>query len=165
MDMDAIGALLGTRRMIFGALFRIATRLEHIGRDYLGELTTKQWFFLAVLTSFFAHPPTLSELAQAMGTSHQNVKQLALRLEQKGFIRITPDARDARALRLEVMRPRADAYARAHEARDAAFIQTLFAGIDADALQTTLRALTRLDENLSAMQAHRGTEEQSHENT
>jgi DNA-binding MarR family transcriptional regulator len=37
-----------------------------------------------------------------VGNSRQNVKQLALKLEEKGFLNICKDDRDARALRLRL---------------------------------------------------------------
>jgi DNA-binding MarR family transcriptional regulator len=43
--------------------------------------------------------PSLSELALAMGTSHQNVKQIALALVRKGLLRLVHDAEDARVRR------------------------------------------------------------------
>lgn len=73
------------RVRIFGGLFLVSNRLETIGNEFLGELTTKQWFFLAVLFTFFTEPPTLSQLSQFMGSSHQNLKQIALKLEKRGL--------------------------------------------------------------------------------
>lgn len=44
--------------------------------------------------------PTISFVAQAMGMTHQNVKQIALALERKGFLQIATDPADRRARRL-----------------------------------------------------------------
>lgn len=38
---------IDTRYLIFGSIFSMSTKLETIGKDFLGELTTKQWFLLA----------------------------------------------------------------------------------------------------------------------
>ncbi|MDW7675780.1 MAG: winged helix DNA-binding protein, partial [Bacillota bacterium] len=51
---------------------------------------------------FFNEPPTLTEVAQAMGSSHQNVKQIALKLHQKGFLEMVKDEKDRRATRLRL---------------------------------------------------------------
>jgi DNA-binding MarR family transcriptional regulator len=45
-------------------------------------------------------PPTITEVAAGMGTTHQNVKQIALALERKGFLEVTVDEQDRRARRL-----------------------------------------------------------------
>jgi DNA-binding MarR family transcriptional regulator len=45
-------------------------------------------------------PPTLTEAATVYGTSRQNVKQIALQLAARGYLRLEEDATDARATRL-----------------------------------------------------------------
>ncbi len=45
-------------------------------------------------------PPTISEVAAGMGMTHQNVKQIALALQRKGFVEITVDEHDRRVRRL-----------------------------------------------------------------
>ncbi len=88
------------RYHIFGMLFLLSNKLETLGNNFLGELTTKQWFFMLILMNFFKEPPTLSELALEMGTSHQNAKQIAIKLEEKGFLVVKKDTKDKRVLRL-----------------------------------------------------------------
>ncbi|MDU5117998.1 MAG: MarR family transcriptional regulator [Clostridium botulinum] len=88
------------RYHIFGMLFLLSNKLETLGNNFLGELTTKQWFFMLILMNFFKEPPTLSELALEMGTSHQNAKQIAIKLEKKGFLVVNKDIKDKRVLRL-----------------------------------------------------------------
>ena len=86
----------------FGALMVVATKLDTQLDNALKkfDLTSKQWFLLMILQNTFEAPPTLKQLASEMGSSYQNVKQVALKLESKGFIRIEKDTNDARALRL-----------------------------------------------------------------
>ena len=43
--------------------------------------------------------PTISFVAKALDMSHQNVKQIALALERKGFLEIAVDAHDRRSRR------------------------------------------------------------------
>lgn len=43
--------------------------------------------------------PTVNELADIMGSSHQNVKQILLKLEKKGFVYIAVDENDKRKQR------------------------------------------------------------------
>ena len=89
---------------IFGSLFLISQRWQYLGDQYLAKdnLTTKQWLLLAVIVRLFDSPPTLSEAAKAMGSSRQNIKQIALKLEKRGFLKIRADEKDSRILRLEV---------------------------------------------------------------
>lgn len=66
-------------------------------------LTTQQSALLTVI-EIKGQPPTMTEAARALGMTHQNVKQLALALERKGFLNMVPDERDARSKRLETTR-------------------------------------------------------------
>jgi DNA-binding MarR family transcriptional regulator len=49
-----------------------------------------------------AKAPTISFVAQAMGMTHQNVKQIALSLQRKGFVEIAIDDADRRSRRLQL---------------------------------------------------------------
>jgi len=62
-------------------------------------LTTQQAMALTLVGAIGR--PSMSELAEAMGTSHQNIKQLAVALERKGFVKFLEDPDDARVRRLD----------------------------------------------------------------
>ena len=140
---------LDARYLAFGLLFTASNRLETVGDHYLGELTAKQWYLLLVLTTFFDRPPTLTQLAGQMGSSRQNVKQLALKLAAKGFVELVDDPRDRRALRVRPT-PRLAAYQQRRQAQDAAFIDRLFADCEGD-LAAASRLLQTLCERLEEM--------------
>jgi DNA-binding MarR family transcriptional regulator len=87
----------------FGGVFVIAGHLTRLTDQGLADwdLTTRQWLLLAVLTrGFGGRSPSLSEAAAAYGSSRQNVKQIALGLETRGYLRLVPDPADGRATRL-----------------------------------------------------------------
>jgi DNA-binding MarR family transcriptional regulator len=90
------------REFSFGALLVIAIKLDTQLDKVLKVhgLTAKQWFLLVILNTMFETPPTLNQLAVEMGSSYQNVKQMAMKLQAKGLLSITRDPKDARALRL-----------------------------------------------------------------
>nr|WP_307757088.1 MarR family transcriptional regulator [uncultured Christensenella sp.] len=146
-----IPSTIDSRHAVFGSLFLLSTKLEAIGNDFLDELTVKQWFFLAVLTAFFKEPPTVGQLAAQMGNSHQNVKQLALRLEEKGFIDIRKDTSDRRVLRI-VPLEKAQEYEKLHHAKNEIFLKTLFEGFSSTELKKLQDGLASLYENLLQMQ-------------
>ena len=70
-----------SRHLLFAALFMTSNRLQSIGDRFNEEITSKQWFLLAALNTF-EYAPTFNELSSLMGSSHQNVKQIALKLQQ-----------------------------------------------------------------------------------
>ena len=139
------------RYLAFGLLFAASNRLETVGDRYLEELTAKQWYLLLCLTTFFERPPTLSQLAEQMGSSRQNVKQLALKLEKKGFVALVRDERDRRALRVGPTEQLAAYQARRQE-RDGAFVEQLFAGVAPEELAAANRLLLALCNRLEEME-------------
>ena len=97
--------LLAARADLFGKVFVLVQHLTRQTDAALAplDLTTHQWLLLAVLTQGFAgRSPTLTEAAARYGSSRQNVKQIALGLEARGFLRLVPDPGDGRATLLEV---------------------------------------------------------------
>ena len=103
--MPADDALLAARAELFGSIFVIVQHLARRADAELAvvDLTTRQWLLLAVLTKWFpGHRPSLSEAAERYGSSRQNVKQIALGLEARGFVRLVPDRDDGRTTRIEL---------------------------------------------------------------
>lgn len=87
---------------LFGALLLVGNKMDTLLERVLKKhgITAKQWFMLLIINNLFEHPPTLVEVAKEMGSSHQNVKQVALKLEEKGMIRLVKDKRDKRITRI-----------------------------------------------------------------
>jgi len=87
---------------IFASMLLVAnkmdTLLERALRNY--NITAKQWFMLIVTVNAFKEAPSIKEIAKVMGSSHQNVKQLALKLETKGMIILEKDKTDLRATKV-----------------------------------------------------------------
>ncbi len=90
---------------LFGSLLVLVQHLSRRLDEALAplELTSRQWLLLAVMERWFPdHSPTLTEAAARFGTSRQNVKQVALGLQRRGYLRLVPDRTDRRATRLEL---------------------------------------------------------------
>lgn len=140
------------KMFVFGSLFVTANLLETLlDRAFAPYgITVKQWLLLITITSLFAEPPTVKQVAGAMGTSHQNVKQVALNLEKRGFLRLVKDVKDARVTRLvttEACRAFSEETSQAGEL----FMQTAFAGIGAEELMGARNTLMALWQNALAM--------------
>ncbi|MFW9889302.1 MAG: MarR family winged helix-turn-helix transcriptional regulator [Candidatus Thorarchaeota archaeon] len=89
-----------TRKLaeVFSYLFVLAQRMEYITDTFLkkDDLTTKQLLTLLAIGNAFELAPSVSEVADVLSTSHQNVKQIALNLEKRGFVKIVKDPTDGR---------------------------------------------------------------------
>ena len=139
------------KKLLFATLFSTSNRLQTIGDTYLGDVSTKQWFLLACVKFFGSENPTLSQLSPLMGSSRQNIKQLALKLETKGFLTLFTDPQDSRAIRLSIT-PTCDTYWKKREKQDEAFISSLFSGLSDEELTTATKVLQKLEQNMHAMQ-------------
>ena len=147
--MDKLEKLkdIDKRYRIFGMFFLLSTKLETIGNTFLNELTTKQWFFMLVLTSFFETPPTLTELANHMGTSHQNAKQLALKIQEKGFLTMEKDKEDHRVLRI-IPTEKIQEYVKIREDMDQKFIDEFFKVLTNGEIKELDNTLFKLIDNI-----------------
>lgn len=115
------------RLIVFGNLFRVANRLQAVMDARMEGLTAKQWFVL-LMFGMFDGPPTLKELAAACDSSHQNVKQIIVKLQEKGFVNVEKDIDDARAMRITVT-PKYDEWEEANRAAAAGFVDAMFFGM------------------------------------
>ena len=96
--------LMPDQKFIFGSVQIVANQIDTLLERELKEhhLTTKQWLLTIVVENTFDHAPTIKEVAKGMGSSHQNIKQVALKLEQKGFVIMEKDPKDARITRIKL---------------------------------------------------------------
>jgi DNA-binding MarR family transcriptional regulator len=134
----------------FGLLFVLTQHLGRRADEALVPfgLTSRQWLLLAVL-SRSAHAPTLSEAAAAYGTSRQNVKQIALQLAARGYLRLEQDPADARAIRLVLTAKVADFDDPQAVAAQKALLDDVFAALSDDELAALERAARATVEHLA----------------
>lgn len=97
---------------LFRVVLTLATHLRTRMDQRLAEidLTTPQAGVLTFVTAS-EQSPTLGETARALGTSHQNVRQVVSALERKGMIDVRPDPVDSRVRRLAATARVAEAFA------------------------------------------------------
>lgn len=145
------------RFRVFGSLFSLVTRLEVMGnsQDFLGELTTKQWYLLIHLITFFSEPPTLSALAAEMDTSHQNAKAIALKLQEKGFLELVKDKNDKRALRVVPDKTKIEAYEAEMGNENNTFVEKFLSALSDEELEIFDRALIKLMEKAEDIRKER----------
>lgn len=110
------------------------------------QITIKQWLFLIVLGNAFTYPPSMQEMAKAMSTSHQNVKQIAARLEDKEMLKIERDPANKRILRLKVT----EKYYKFWKNRDESDIKSIakiFDGLTNEEVKNLFEIIAKLDKS------------------
>lgn len=133
------------KKELFGMIFMLAQRWQYIGDRELKDsgITTKQWFLLVTLHALFETPPNLNDLALAMGSSRQNVKQLAINLEKRGFVEIYQDEQDKRVQRFRLTAQN-QSFWEARAQHDERFVASLFGKLSSDDIGTTHTTVTEL---------------------
>lgn len=147
-NMDSIP----DQKFIFGGLQVVANQMDTLLERELKEynLTTKQWLLTIVVENSFDHDPTIKEVAKSMGSSHQNIKQVALKLAQKGFVVMEKDPLDGRITRIRLTDAVAS-FGQESQQKSEIFTENLFAGISADEMAMTRSALKKMLTNLEKM--------------
>jgi DNA-binding MarR family transcriptional regulator len=138
------------KTFLFGMLFAAANKLDTLMDRELESfgLTSKQWFLSVGIDVMFDGPPTIKQVAKEMGSSHQNVKQVALKLEQKGLLRLEKDKDDARATRL-VFTEKAREFWGGTQRKGEEFMEAVFKGIGGEDLAAARNVLQRVWNNLA----------------
>ncbi len=95
---------LDMARFILVMFFMVEQRWRYIIEKELEPdgITAKQWLMTIVIASGFKRPPSIQEVADAMSTTHQNVKQIAASMERRGFMALERDPENKRIIRLKV---------------------------------------------------------------
>lgn len=144
---------LKDRKFVFGSIQIVANKMDTLLERDLKEydITFKQWFLTIVVENSFDSPPTIKETAKAMGTSHQNIKQIALKLEQKGLIALEKDKKDARVTRIRLTDLNFKLTERL-QTKAAFFTENLFLGITEDEMAKARIVLYKMMSNLAKLE-------------
>lgn len=134
---------------LLGLLSAFDNRFQAAADKLIGEMSWKQ-FFAVICISMFRQPPGLKELAQVMGTSHQNLKQILLKLEKKGFVLLKEDAKDKRKQRVHLTE-KCLAFCKENDEVSTQVMQQLFGGISPEEMQTTIRTIMQMENNLKGL--------------
>ena len=113
------------------------------------EISWKQ-FFAIICTNMCKEEPTIRELAEIMGSSHQNVKQILLKLEKKGFVSITVDEKDKRKQRVGLTQ-KCKEFCEANDEKSMQAIITMFEGVSREQLQITIQTIMQMEDNLKKL--------------
>lgn len=135
---------------LLGLLSAFDNRFQAMADRTMEEISWKQ-FFAIICVNMCRTPPTIRELAEIMGSSHQNVKQILLKLERKGFVAISPDPEDRRKQRVTLTD-----YCREYCARNdevsVRVMGAMFDGIPEEQLWGTIQTIIQIEDNMKKMQ-------------
>ena len=150
MDMGKVNfGQMPPQAFLLGLLSAFDNRSQAAADNFMKEITWKQ-FFAIICVKLCKEPPTLNDLADVMGSSHQNVKQILLKLERKGFVSMTPDRNDRRKQRI-VLTDMCREFCEKNDAPSQDIIGRIFEGIDEDQLRVTIETIMAMERNVSKL--------------
>jgi DNA-binding MarR family transcriptional regulator len=151
MDMEKMD-IIDKQKYIFGSIFLIANKLQVLGDQYFADddMTTKQWLMTVMISQFHDESPTLTEVAELIGSSHQNAKQIAVKLEKKGFLIIEKDDRDGRAIRLRLTE-KCNSFWEKRTEKDDHYIVELFKDLSQEETKVMCRGMEKLYDKIERM--------------
>lgn len=136
---------------LYGGIFALSNKLQLIGDKFDSNISTKQWFLIAVISSFQGEAPTISMTAERIGSSRQNVKKMAVILEKSGFLKIAKDEKDGRIQRLELTEYCMDYFKKRHDSEQK-YLERLFTDFDEELLIGFFRGMKQLEKNILWME-------------
>jgi len=150
LGLDALPGRQAERVRLFRLLFATSTQLRNrLDRELAPSGVTSQQAAMLQMIEAQPQAPTLSEVARALGMTHQNAKQIALVLERKGFVEITVDTADRRARRLQLTAHHHRFWGQ-RNAADFTRVEAWTAALSDGEIRTVVRLLGKLRSNLAA---------------
>ena len=131
---------------LLGLLSAFENRFQAMADNAMQEISWKQ-FFAIICINMCKEPPTLRELSDILGSSHQNVKQILLKLENKNFIRVQTDDADKRKQRI-VLTDYCREFCERNDELSSCIMEKMFDGVPEEDIATTIRTIIKIEKNL-----------------
>lgn len=132
---------------LLGLLSAFENRFQAMADSVMKEISWKQ-FFAIVCINMCKEPPTLKDLSDILGSSHQNVKQILIKLEDKDFVEFRPDPEDRRKQRIVLTKKCMD-FCGKNNVMSMKIMEKMFEGIPEKDIQTTIMTITKIEKNLT----------------
>lgn len=134
---------------LLGLLSAFDNRFQAAADKLIGDMSWKQ-FFAVICIHMCREAPGIKELAGILGTSHQNTKQILLKLEKKGFVRLETDEKDRRKQRV-LLTESCRTFCEKNDEIGIKVIRQMFSGIAPEDLQATIRTIMQMESNLKGL--------------
>ncbi|MGN1183092.1 MAG: MarR family winged helix-turn-helix transcriptional regulator [Faecalibacillus sp.] len=134
---------------LLGLLSAFDNRFQAIADKLIGEMSWKQ-FFAIICINLCKESPSIKELAEIMGSSHQNIKQIILKLEKKGFVKIVRDEKDKRKQRI-ILTNKCIQFCKENDIKSENFMKSMFRHISQEQLSITIQTIIQMEENLKTI--------------
>ncbi|MGN0496625.1 MAG: MarR family winged helix-turn-helix transcriptional regulator [Lachnospiraceae bacterium] len=134
---------------LIGLLSAFDNRYQASADSFFKEITWKQ-FFAIICINLCKESPTINELSDIMGSSHQNVKQILNKLEGKNFVQMIPDPKDKRKQRI-ILTDWCRTFCEKNDVQSQKMMAQLFEGIGEEQLLITIQTIMQMERNLKKL--------------
>lgn len=131
---------------LIGLLSAFDNRYQAKADGFFAEISWKQ-FFAIICINLCKESPTIKELSEIMGSSHQNVKQILNKLESKDFIQVITDEEDKRKQRI-ILTDKTRAFCMEHDEGSKRVVGKIFEGINEEDIITVVKTILQMEKNL-----------------
>ena len=132
---------------LLGLLSAFENRFQAMADNMMKEISWKQ-FFAIICINMCKEAPTIRELSEVLGSSHQNVKQILLKLESKDFVEFKEDAEDKRKQRI-VLTKKCRKFCEKNNEMSMQVMAKMFEGVSERDIKTTIKTITKIEKNLT----------------
>lgn len=131
---------------LLGLLSAFDNRYQAKADSFFEDISWKQ-FFAIICINLCKEPPAIKELADVMGSSHQNVKQILNKLEKKGYVQTLSDEADKRKQRI-ILTETTRAFCEEHDEESQSMVGKMFTGIEPQEIAITIKTIMQMEKNL-----------------
>jgi DNA-binding MarR family transcriptional regulator len=127
----------------FTTLLSVSNKLQVYGDKYISKLTVRQLMAAIAIAHLPKGEASLNGIAKKLGTTKQNIKQLINAMEKKGYVVITPSAKNKRAYNVEITKSGQLAFMESYK-HGIGLLKELFKDFSVDELEALWGALKKL---------------------
>jgi len=135
------------KKILFGLLLSFSNVLQTVGDTFYQEITIKQFYLLICLSLFEDDAPTINQLAEVMGSSHQNVKQILNKLKASGFLNTMTDSKDKRKTRI-IKTKKLEEFDKKYQSETIIFMKKFYENVTEEQIRSTIKTIIQLEKNL-----------------
>lgn len=134
-------------QQIYATLFAVSNKLQVLGDQALGKLTSRQLMTLIAIIHLPKEGSSINQIAKKLGTTKQNTKQLINVLEKKELVKLVPSKIDKRAYNVTITKLGREALLEGQKVGND-FFRKVFSGFSVEQLEIfwdLLQSLYRFD--------------------
>lgn len=132
---------------VFGYTLLLGNKLQMFGDSLMEDFTLKQWFLLIMIQNMEMESPSVNQIAEAMGTSRQNIRKMLSILERKGYVAMKTSETDSRALSV-ILTEKTKSFMESHEKWGEQIMENMFQDISEEELEVCMRVSEKIFQNI-----------------